>query len=1401
MLNFAKPWRGLRWLVLAVLVMGVMGMFSSSMMPAQPVAQAQDGDTPPTPPVDAPPNFPAIPTFQTVTPAPYATAVNTSLEIELEIHDNDAWDMVIVPDISDTLGQISVSSYAPIAENGGHRVTVVVNYLPPTDFEGNDVFALNVTDGDSNNTLGSFTVTVGNRAEVSTPDLDPNLTNELIINYDPSMSEDAIQGLIDAVGGVEVERVEEINAIRVAVPEDVNADNFQTEVTQQGFSPQSTRQTVVEDPTTMRIFGYDPILDPLFSNQWSIDTGDIGAMNVILPGGPDPGAWELINTMVAVPWDLGKNIVVAILDTGIDYNHPEFIGRTYLGYDFVNDDNIPQDDNGHGSQVAGIIGANVGNNYGITGIAPLTYILPVKVCNANGICDIFDIAQGIVYAVDNNAKVINISFGNCAGSSSTILGAVNYALSKNVVVIAGAGDGEGDCANPGSFAYPASHNGVISVAAHDINGNRTGAAANDNANGAIDISAPGVDVFTASRYQVGQPAINSFATVSGTSFSAAHITGLATLLVSSGIATSPQDVLEAITCSATPKSPTTSFGAGLARADRAVTWDAFSGDCTKAVVNDDIEEAKLLYQLPYREEIALSSNSASLQLSDPDPICGGFIPSYTIWYQFYAVETGGHLFTTLGSRRSSSSPSLDTVIAVYTGEPNNLSLVGCNDDPGFDVDEGQPDEFTSTLLVQLEATKYYYVLVGVSDVINPTDPNAYLLFQAARAMETANTYYPAWAPQILYTNSWVATPYTGAYDNYVMQTGDKEAAAVFAFRGTGFELIRAVGPSVGGMDVFFNGLRVDFDDTVAGKQALSNQAAIKLPNQSRFVYAEDVFPLGGVDIYPSGYYIVVIRRDSLTNQTAGAINLNYFRTFEDTEYTTLSTYNLWLDDSWDSTLVNPPYVLYRGDGWTDQADASAAYGQVTTTPTANASATFKVVGSGFVVYRTTNDTGGMMDIFVDGLRVANDVSNCSTTTRKQVPYYVTDLANTIHSVTIVNKTHDDTNPDCNGDSQLAIDGVLPIINYPLDPTAYAPTVINGDFSDAWWKYIANTAGNNTPFLDYFLYASGAWDRVNKTLAQYGQVMETTDPNGRLQFTFRGTHLCLTYGVGPGYGSMDIYIDDIPTPTDPATPVATIVGESGADTVAEWCTARPTAHGDGTPENAEPIGLLADTYHRVLIVQRDSDAGLPIEQQTPGIQPVGNGTIQIDRIVVNAQTVLTTELGLHGFWLPGYLFESPLNWTINAPDQWYFPLAWGGDLSQGGFYNPPGYLQRFRNTVTDNTRITFYINGSGFILYTAISSEPSAILNPQGRHGSWQVFIDNNPVPYELAGVPVNDIELAVQRCVQEPCTGGNLINVRYSPFAFGFSNLGVLPGIHKVTLVAKVDANESVDFGGIRVLP
>jgi serine protease len=292
---------------------------------------------------------------------------------------------------------------------------------------------------------------------------------------------------------------------------------------------QSPDVEVAEPLLTYQAQAFTPN-DPEYPRQW----------NLRLIGMPD--AWEVSR---------GKGVIVAVLDTGVAYETkgafvrvPDLKGVRFApGYDFVHDTDHPNDDNGHGTHVAGTIAQATNNGEGVAGIAFEATLMPIKVLDASGTGNSADIADGIRWAVDHGAKVLNLSLGGF-GYSRVIENAVAYARRHGAVVVAAAGN-HGD----GTVVYPAAYAGAIGVGAVGPDGTRAPYSAWGEQ---LDLLAPGGDKrlgdeggILQATFARGEPGKPVYASYQGTSMATPHVAGVAALLFAAGAKT-PDEVERAL---------------------------------------------------------------------------------------------------------------------------------------------------------------------------------------------------------------------------------------------------------------------------------------------------------------------------------------------------------------------------------------------------------------------------------------------------------------------------------------------------------------------------------------------------------------------------------------------------------------------------------------------------------------------------------------------------------------------------------------------------------------------------------------------------------------------------------------------------------------------------------------
>jgi subtilisin family serine protease len=237
-------------------------------------------------------------------------------------------------------------------------------------------------------------------------------------------------------------------------------------------------------------------------------------------------------------WDVtqgSSKIVVAVIDTGVDANHPDLRGALVPGWDFIGNDGDPSDDHGHGTAVAGVVAARSNNHVGGAGICWRCLVMPIKALDARGSGDDTLIAAGIVWAVDHGARVINLSLGG-PGSSVELANALAYASAKGVIVVAAAGN-----AGTTTQFYPAADPHAISVAATTVADSRYSWS---NFGSWVRLAAPGCNI---------APILGgSYGTFCGTSSATPVVAGLVALELSAQPAATARDVEDALARAAVP---------------------------------------------------------------------------------------------------------------------------------------------------------------------------------------------------------------------------------------------------------------------------------------------------------------------------------------------------------------------------------------------------------------------------------------------------------------------------------------------------------------------------------------------------------------------------------------------------------------------------------------------------------------------------------------------------------------------------------------------------------------------------------------------------------------------------------------------------------------------------------
>ncbi len=329
--------------------------------------------------------------------------------------------------------------------------------------------------------------------------------DSVLVELESDLTSANVDALLRDVGSSAYEIRQIINRAIVKVPQGRSLDEFMDEIKRN-----PTVRSV--EPNGLAAAARVPN-DPSYSQQayW------YGAMNL-------PASWEMTTGRA--------DITIAVVDTGIRYNHPD-TGNLVSGWDFVDGDNDPWDPgkpgqsiSSHGTHVAGTIGAMTNNRVGVAGVNWNARIMPVRVLDTAGSGTMADVASGIQWAADRGADVINLSLGGYQ-NSSVLRNAVSYAAGRGVIIVAASG-------NDGySFvAYPAAYPEVIAVGAAE---KPNEVAYFSNGGTGLDLIAPGVDVYSTN---CSASTGHGYAYAQGTSMASPHVAGLVGLMLANGIPSS-----------------------------------------------------------------------------------------------------------------------------------------------------------------------------------------------------------------------------------------------------------------------------------------------------------------------------------------------------------------------------------------------------------------------------------------------------------------------------------------------------------------------------------------------------------------------------------------------------------------------------------------------------------------------------------------------------------------------------------------------------------------------------------------------------------------------------------------------------------------------------------------------
>jgi thermitase len=346
--------------------------------------------------------------------------------------------------------------------------------------------------------------------------------DQILVKFKPRLSTLAIETTVNAYQARKIKRIPALDIYLLKIPEYLTVEEM--------LHVLSINPDVEYACPNYRIYiaAVPKPNDNLFNWQYALfnEGQQIGS--------PGPTGKSRADIKALEAWEEtegDEGVVVAVIDTGIDFDHPDLEGKiTSNGYDFVNKDNEPIDDHGHGTYVAGLIAAKTNNREGIAGVNWNSTIMPLKAIEADGSGYVDDLVDAIIYAADNGASVISMSLGFALGpgeSAPDLEDAMQYAYQKNVVCVASAGN-EGD-----AVLYPAAYDDYcLAVAATDYDDSRPSWS---NFGPEVDVAAPGLRVvslvptwlpeliwkdFTLPPYGFGD----------GTSASAAIVSGFVSLI-------------------------------------------------------------------------------------------------------------------------------------------------------------------------------------------------------------------------------------------------------------------------------------------------------------------------------------------------------------------------------------------------------------------------------------------------------------------------------------------------------------------------------------------------------------------------------------------------------------------------------------------------------------------------------------------------------------------------------------------------------------------------------------------------------------------------------------------------------------------------------------------------------
>jgi len=541
--------------------------------------------------------------------------------------------------------------------------------------------------------------------------LTDTVPGELLIQFRDAASLDDVRGVYRTHGLQELERL--YNSDDVAGIRRVSVPGVAIEAVTRAL--QNNPQVQFAEPNFLAS-AFTTVNDTFFAYQWNFSNPTNGGINV-------EQAWEV---------STGANAIVAVLDTGVAYkNHqdatgiyyqaPDFASTRFVaGYDFINNNAHANDDHSHGTHVAGTIAQSTNNARGTAGIAFDASIMPVKVLGKDGSGSHASIANGIRWATDQGAHIINMSLGSSTGSK-TLKDAVAYAYSRGVTIVAAAGN-EGNNA----VSYPAAYDDyVIAVSATRFDETL---ASYSNYGSSIDLAAPGGDIGVDQNGDgfgdgILQNTFNprtqdtsdfGYYFFQGTSMAAPHVAGVAALIVSQGI-TDPAEVRHILQSTAKDRGPVgvdIYYGHGIV--DAAAAMDAIRNlnaepevTNTAPVANQDVAETSS--GTPVTIDVLANDFDAD---GDPLSVQSLTAPSHgtavinadqTITYSPNLNFSGSDSFTyTISDSRGGTDTAVVSVSVVAV--PTTETEPDTEMEPDPETDSGSDDGSNAVRVVDLDGS-------------------------------------------------------------------------------------------------------------------------------------------------------------------------------------------------------------------------------------------------------------------------------------------------------------------------------------------------------------------------------------------------------------------------------------------------------------------------------------------------------------------------------------------------------------------------------------------------------------------------------------------------------------------------------------------------------------------------